>query len=126
MNFYHGGSVASAGCPGATAGRLVFRSCRVHSKLLCARSHIHRFVGVMIVTLALRSSSAALDDEPLPLLFEPVHTHSSSGIGAISGGGATSRLLVSYPEPQLTELLDFMFLPNHAASLQILKVVRYC
>lgn len=44
------------------------------------------------------------------------------GIGAISGGGATSRLLVSYPEQQQSELLDLMFLPNYAASLQILKV----
>ncbi len=45
-----------------------------------------------------------------------------AGIGAISGGGATSRLLVSYPEPQLSELLDLLFKPNYAASLHILKV----
>ncbi len=29
------------------------------------------------------------------------------GFGAISGGGATSRLLFSYPQPQLDEILDF-------------------
>jgi hypothetical protein len=45
-----------------------------------------------------------------------------SGIGGISGGGATSRLLVSYPEQQQSDLLDYLFLPNYAASLQILKV----
>mmetsp|Transcript_38385 Transcript_38385/g.114986 ORF Transcript_38385/g.114986 Transcript_38385/m.114986 type:complete len:148 (+) Transcript_38385:110-553(+) len=44
------------------------------------------------------------------------------GIGAISGGGATSRLLVDYPEPQRSEILDALFKPNFAASLHILKV----
>lgn len=44
------------------------------------------------------------------------------GIGAISGGGATSRLLFDYVEPQRSEILDFLFLPNFGASLQILKV----
>ncbi|KAG8449014.1 hypothetical protein GDO86_015904 [Hymenochirus boettgeri] len=44
------------------------------------------------------------------------------GIGAISGGGATSRLLVNYPEPQRTEILDYLFKPNFGASLHIFKV----
>jgi len=44
------------------------------------------------------------------------------GLGAISGGGATSRLLPDYPEPQRSDILDLLFLPNHGASLQILKV----
>ena len=45
-----------------------------------------------------------------------------TGIGAISGGGATSRLLVSYPPDIQSELLDLLFLPNYGASLHILKV----
>lgn len=44
------------------------------------------------------------------------------GIGGLSGGGATSKLLVNYPEPQRSEILDFLFKPNFGASLQILKV----
>lgn len=44
------------------------------------------------------------------------------GIGGLSGGGATSRLLVSYPEKQRDEILDLLFKPNFGASLQILKV----
>ncbi|XP_013372684.1 PREDICTED: galactocerebrosidase isoform X2 [Chinchilla lanigera] len=44
------------------------------------------------------------------------------GIGAVSGGGATSRLLVNYPEPHRSEILDFLFKPNFGASLHILKV----
>jgi hypothetical protein len=44
------------------------------------------------------------------------------GVGAISGGGGTSRLLVDYPEPERSQLLDYMFKPGFGASLQILKV----
>src|ERR1700722_19452263 len=44
------------------------------------------------------------------------------GIGALSGGGCTSRMLVDYPEPYRSQILDNLFLPRFAASLQILKV----
>ncbi|XP_029453586.1 galactocerebrosidase isoform X2 [Rhinatrema bivittatum] len=44
------------------------------------------------------------------------------GIGGLSGGGATSRLLVNYPEPYRTQILDYLFKPNFGASLHILKV----
>ncbi|WP_189270774.1 RICIN domain-containing protein, partial [Kitasatospora griseola] len=44
------------------------------------------------------------------------------GLGAISGGGATSRLLVDYPEPQRSQVLDYLFKPGYGASLQTLKV----
>jgi len=44
------------------------------------------------------------------------------GIGAISGGGGNSRLLVDYPEPQRSQILDYLFRPGYGAALQILKV----
>jgi hypothetical protein len=44
------------------------------------------------------------------------------GIGAISGGGGNSRLLIDYPEPQRTQILDYLFRPNFGAAMQILKV----
>lgn len=44
------------------------------------------------------------------------------GIGGLSGGGATSRFLPSYEEPYISEILDYLFLPNFGASLQMLKV----
>uniref|UniRef100_A0A670YF67 Galactocerebrosidase n=1 Tax=Pseudonaja textilis TaxID=8673 RepID=A0A670YF67_PSETE len=44
------------------------------------------------------------------------------GIGAVSGGGATSRLLVNYQEPYRSQILDYLFKPNFGASLQLLKV----
>ncbi|KAG9481760.1 hypothetical protein GDO78_010797 [Eleutherodactylus coqui] len=44
------------------------------------------------------------------------------GIGAVSGGGATSRLLVNYAEPYRSQILDYLFKPNFGASLHIFKV----
>ncbi|XP_033731048.1 galactocerebrosidase-like isoform X1 [Pecten maximus] len=44
------------------------------------------------------------------------------GIGGLSGGGATSKLLVNYPKKYRDQILDYLFKPNFAASLQILKV----
>lgn len=44
------------------------------------------------------------------------------GVGAISGGGGNSRLLIDYPEPARTQLLDYLFRPGYGAAMQILKV----
>src|SRR5690349_843593 len=44
------------------------------------------------------------------------------GVGAISGGGGNSRLLVDYPEPQRSQILDYLFTPGYGAAVQILKI----
>ncbi|WP_328953536.1 RICIN domain-containing protein [Kitasatospora purpeofusca] len=44
------------------------------------------------------------------------------GVGAISGGGGNTRLLLDYPEPQRAQILDYLFKPGYGAALQILKV----
>jgi len=43
------------------------------------------------------------------------------GIGGVSAG-ASSRLLIDYPEPQRSQILDYLFKPDYGASLQHLKV----
>ena len=43
------------------------------------------------------------------------------GLGGVSGG-ASSRLLIDYPEPYRGQILDYLFKPNYGASLQHLKV----
>ncbi|HCT29193.1 MAG TPA: hypothetical protein DIW31_00300, partial [Bacteroidales bacterium] len=43
------------------------------------------------------------------------------GIGALSAGAST-RLLIDYPEPYRGQILDFLFKPKFGASLQHLKV----
>ncbi|MGD0464697.1 MAG: galactosylceramidase [Tepidisphaeraceae bacterium] len=44
------------------------------------------------------------------------------GIGAVSGGGATTVLLKDYPEPQRSEVLDMLFKPKFGASMSTLYV----
>jgi hypothetical protein len=43
------------------------------------------------------------------------------GLGAASAG-ASSRLLIDYPEPQRSQILDYLFKPAYGAALQHLKV----
>jgi len=43
------------------------------------------------------------------------------GLGAVSAG-ASSRLLIDYPEPQRSQILDYLFKPGYGAALQRLKV----
>jgi galactosylceramidase len=40
------------------------------------------------------------------------------GVGGVSGGGATSALLMSYPEPYRAQILDYLFKPKFGASIQ--------
>lgn len=42
------------------------------------------------------------------------------GNGALSAG-ASSRLLYDYPEPQRSQILDYLFKPGFGAALQIHK-----
>jgi len=44
------------------------------------------------------------------------------GIGAISGGGCSTRLLADYNATWYDQIMDYLFLPGFGASLQILKV----
>lgn len=44
------------------------------------------------------------------------------GVGAISGGGGNSRLLIDYPEPERSQILDYLFKPDYGAALQSLKL----
>src|SRR5256886_9613611 len=44
------------------------------------------------------------------------------GVGAIAGGGGNSGLRSAYPEPQRSQILDYLFKPGYGAALQILKV----
>ena len=48
-------------------------------------------------------------------------THVFDGHGGLSAG-ASSRLLKDYPEPSRTQILDYLWKPNFAASLQICKI----
>jgi galactosylceramidase len=66
-------------------------------------------------------SPAALGDQAFVLDGSAKGKH-FDGIGAVSGGGATSVLLKDYLEPQRSQILDILFKPNFAASMQALYV----
>ena len=74
------------------------------------------------------STSTSLPTSPLSpddALFSLTDADCSrpfAGVGGISGGGATSRLLFDYPEPQRSALLDMLWRPQYGASLQHAKV----
>src|SRR6266567_1211950 len=65
-------------------------------------------------TQSLRSQTIFIDGKAEGKRFD--------GIGAVSGGGATSVLLKDYPEPQRSQVLDFLFKPNFGASISALLV----
>lgn len=71
------------------------------------------FTWLAARTWALHQASLVLDGTAASRRFD--------GHGALSAG-ASSRLLFDYPEKQRSQVLDVLFLPNFAASLQILKV----
>ncbi|XP_068110647.1 galactocerebrosidase isoform X2 [Hyperolius riggenbachi] len=69
---------------------------------------------VLLLLSAVSSDYTLTDQDGLGREFD--------GIGAVSGGGATSRLLVNYPEPYRSQILDYLFKPDFGASLHIFKV----
>lgn len=48
--------------------------------------------------------------------------HRFDGIGVVNGGGATSVLLKDYPEPQRSQILDYVYKPKFGASVSALLV----
>jgi galactosylceramidase len=65
------------------------------------------------------AASAAVD---LELNLDPAKPGAEfEGIGAVSAG-ASSRLLIDYPEPARSHILDWLFLPKYGAGFQHLKV----
>lgn len=71
--------------------------------------------AVAVATPArMASTSIVIDGASTGLAFQ--------GIGAISGGGGNSRLLIDYPEPERSRILDYLFAPRYGASLQLLKL----
>ena len=68
----------------------------------------------LIISMTLKSQTINIDGKAGGKRFD--------GIGAVSGGGATSVLLKDYPEHQRSQVLDFLFKPNFGASISALLV----
>src|SRR4051795_12919231 len=78
-------------------------------------------LGTAVVGVALADPAAAATNTAITI-SGTAGGRVFDGVGAISGGGGNSRLLVDYPEPQRTQILDYLFKPGFGAAVQILKV----
>jgi len=90
---------------------------------------------MIIATIAMLGSvvkSEAQDNLPAAASAAVVDAHINlggaatgrlfEGLGAVSGGGNSSRLLPDYPPAERKQILDYLFAPNFGASLNDLKV----
>jgi len=84
----------------------------------------YKFLFFVIFT-AIVCTSAAQPEKPASTITITVNPQSQTdlyeGIGAVSAGAST-RLLIDYPEPYRSQILDYLFLPNFGAGFQHLKV----
>lgn len=81
-------------------------------------------LGLLMLTAGMLACStpAKQPGGPVELIIDPASPGEVfEGIGAVSAG-ASSRLLIDYPEPWRSHILDFLFEPGYGASLQHLKV----
>ena len=69
--------------------------------------------GTMPVTAETTSGEITIDGSKGGRTFD--------GVGAVSAG-ASSRLLYDYPEPERSQILDYIFKPGYGAELGLLKV----
>lgn len=66
--------------------------------------------------------TASLQAAELQCVINPSKSGAEfEGIGAVSAGAST-RLLIDYPEPARSNILDWLFLPKYGAGFQHLKV----
>jgi hypothetical protein len=90
----------------------------LHLYLICL---LQTFAQTTTVVEQGKGSSTPRVNMPVILIDFQSDGRIFDGVGAISAG-ASSRLLYDYPEPERSQILDYLFLPNYGASLQILKV----
>ena len=77
------------------------------------RKYIIVFLSILCILPAVFAQIVHIDSKIAGRTFE--------GVGALSAG-ASSRLLFDYPEPQRSQILDYLFKPKFGASLHHLKV----
>ncbi|MET1073916.1 MAG: ricin-type beta-trefoil lectin domain protein [Umezawaea sp.] len=98
----------------------------MHAGVLVVRAR--RFTCLLVGALLAGSSIAVSAGGAAVAATTPVAVNGAStgrtfdGIGAISGGGGNSRLLVDYPPAQRAQILDYLFKPNYGAAVQLLKL----
>ena len=86
------------------------------------------FLPMMFVAAWLAAAAAQTSTGPSHTFINYARADVDSvrfdGVGGLSGGGATSTFLFAYEPSARDEILDWMFKPDFAGSLDILKVPR--
>ena len=77
--------------------------------------------GIPLLALAICLGGFAYCQQTSVILDGASKGRVFDGLGAVSAG-ASSRLLIDYPEPQRSQILDYLFKPGYGAALQHLKV----
>ena len=78
-------------------------------------------IAVLVAVAACCTGARLVGQETTVLLDGTSKGRVFDGLGAASAG-ASSRLLIDYPEPQRSAILDYLFKPGYGAALQHLKV----
>src|SRR5450759_1064303 len=78
-------------------------------------------LALALSTVVFSAAGAAAADTPTIAVDGTSSGRTFDGVGALSAG-ASSRLLIDYPEPERSQLLDYLFKPGYGAALQVLKV----
>src|SRR5882762_3676006 len=87
------------------------------------RAALAAFTSLALSTAALLAAPTAAHAATTAITVDGAASgRTFDGIGAISGGGGNSRLLIDYPPAQRQQILDYLFAPGYGADLQMLKV----
>jgi glycosyl hydrolase family 59/glycosyl hydrolase family 59 (putative galactocerebrosidase) len=84
-----------------------------------------RFGAALALTAALAGSAGVAPAAPAAttvVINAGLTGRRFDGVGAISGGGGNSRLLIDYPPAQRSQILDYLFKPGYGAAVQLLKL----
>lgn len=115
----------------ACARGVIRRRRRSSAREMSSRRHISVLLPLVLACTSTRFTLAAINSsenvpEPVYLIDSSEKNRTFDGVGALSGGGATTKLLPEYPEAARSAILDALFKPGHLAALQILKIEIGC
>src|SRR5260370_34616238 len=81
------------------------------------------FIRTLLLSCAAAAFSAStmLGADKTIVLYGHATGRIYEGLGAVSAG-ASSRLLIDYPEPYRSQILDYLFKPGYGGALQHLTV----
>eukprot|EP01043_Picozoa_sp_COSAG02_P077711 COSAG02_NODE_17147_length_1025_cov_1.373650_1_plen_159_part_10 len=106
-----------------SAPRSGARSRRARRRVAASRPYYYAVAMRLLGATLLTAATAAAGKQWTGSVDFTKSSKPFMGLGGLSGGGGTSRLLYDYAEPQRGQVLDALFTPKQGGNLQILKVI---